>query len=184
MAGGFETVRAVETPVAVNAAASRWKVIGVAAAVVLAAGGAIGVTWILKPTDPRPVMHFSHRLSEESFTRGLRPVVAISRDGGQLAYVANSRIYLRTLDDPDAKPIPGTNEDPSSPFFSPDGEWVGFWSATGELKKIPIAGGTPVALTKAGNPSASRGPLTTPSSTHKTMASGKCRPTAARPHWS
>jgi eukaryotic-like serine/threonine-protein kinase len=62
------------------------------------------------------------------------------------------RLYLRNLDEADARPILGTDENPSSPFFSPDGEWIGYWSTDGALKKIRVAGGTPVELTKAGNP--------------------------------
>ena len=32
------------------------------------------------------------------------------------------------------------------------GQWIGFWSSDDALKKIRLAGGTPVTLTKAGNP--------------------------------
>ena len=39
----------------------------------------------------------------------------------------------------------------TNPFFSPDGQWVGFF-ADGQLKRIPVAGGTAVALGKATNP--------------------------------
>jgi Tol biopolymer transport system component len=37
------------------------------------------------------------------------------------------------------------------PFFSPDGRWIGFWQ-DGQLKKVAVTGGAPVALTKADNP--------------------------------
>ena len=44
--------------------------------------------------------------------------------------------------------MPGT-EGAAGPFFSPDGQRVGFW-ADGELKKAPISGGPPVALCRIG----------------------------------
>ena len=34
------------------------------------------------------------------------------------------------------------------PFFSPDGEWIAFFSL-GRLMKVRVAGGTPVTLTEA-----------------------------------
>ncbi len=151
MSGAFETVRDAGTPV-VTPRRSWSRVLATAAALILVAALAAGAVWILKPAEPRPVTRFSHRLNEEAFSRTGRPVVALSRDGRRLAYVADTQIYLRNLDEPDAKPIPGTDENPSSPFFSPDGEWVGFWSSDDALKKIRLAGGTPVTLTKAGNP--------------------------------
>jgi eukaryotic-like serine/threonine-protein kinase len=151
MAGAFETVRDAGVPVQ-SARRSKWAVPAMAAAVVLVGAIAAVAAWMLKPLEPRPVMRFAHRLGEEAFSRTGRPVVAISRDGRRLAYVANNQIYLRNLDESDARPIPGSDENPSSPFFSPDGEWLGFWSSDQSLKKIRLAGGTPVALTKAGNP--------------------------------
>ena len=39
------------------------------------------------------------------------------------------------------------NGEPYHPFFSPDGEWVGFVTAT-EMRKVPAAGGTPLTITK------------------------------------
>ena len=151
MAGAFETVRDAGIPVE-SPRRSKWTVPAMAAAVVLVGAIAAMTAWMLKPLEPRSVMRFSHRLGEETFSRAGRPLVAISRDGRRLAYVADTRLYLRNLDEPEARPIVGTDEDPSSPFFSPDGEWVGFWASEGALKKIRLAGGTPVELTKAGNP--------------------------------
>jgi hypothetical protein len=59
--------------------------------------------------------------------------------------------YLRNLDEPDAKPIPGTTRTLRHPSFP--GRSLGrFWSSDDALKKIRLAGGTPVTLTKAGNP--------------------------------
>ena len=48
------------------------------------------------------------------------------------------------MDGLEAQPIPGT-EGGTTPFFSPDGQWVGF-SAGGKLKKILLSGGAPVTL--------------------------------------
>jgi predicted Ser/Thr protein kinase len=53
----------------------------------------------------------------------------VSEDGTKLVYVAREggrgKLFLRPLDQFDVKPLPGT-EDATSPFFSPDGRWVGF----------------------------------------------------------
>ena len=53
-----------------------------------------------------------------------------------------------------ARIIPGTEEvGLTNPFFSPDGEWVGYYSALGtSLRKISIAGGAPVTIGPANNP--------------------------------
>ena len=63
------------------------------------------------------------------------------------------RLYLRTMDQLEAKPIPGT-EHGYSPFFSPDGKWVGFFTlhtqVKGELKKWSLLGGEPVTICEVG----------------------------------
>jgi serine/threonine-protein kinase len=56
-----------------------------------------------------------------------------------MVYVANSRLYSRLLDEAEATELQGT-ENAASPFFSPDGRWVGFVSQ-GRLKKVSLAGG-------------------------------------------
>jgi len=48
-----------------------------------------------------------------------------------------SQIYLRPMDSLEATPIPGT-ENGANPFFSPDGQWIGFF-AGGKLRKFPSA---------------------------------------------
>lgn len=86
-----------------------------------------------------------------------RPVLAISPDGTNVVFNANNQLYLKRLDAIESVPIPGTQgTGVTTPFFSADGRWVGFFSvATRELKKIPVGGGAAVTicLPPAGSPS-------------------------------
>jgi serine/threonine-protein kinase len=72
--------------------------------------------------------------------------VAISPDGTRLAYVSgpSSTLFTRRLDQPDATEFQGI-QGVANPFFSPDGQWIGFVAAN-KLSKISIEGGTPVVL--------------------------------------
>ncbi len=105
-------------------------------------------------TEPpaQTITRFSLTLSPgDSLTNTGRHVVALSPDGTRLVYVANQQLYLRELNQLEAAPIRGTDMTPTTPFFSPDGQWVGFW-AGGQLKKIAVTGGAPITLCEAGNP--------------------------------
>jgi serine/threonine protein kinase len=79
---------------------------------------------------------------------GPLPVVAISPDGERLALEASIgsgwRLYLRSLDSTEPAQVPGT-EDSNSPFFSPDGQWLGFYGP-GKLRKVSVQGGAPITL--------------------------------------
>ena len=124
------------------------------ATIVLATIVAVIATWNLRPTEPRPVARFYHELPDgQAFSRIGRPLVAVSPDGSQIVYVANLQLHLRKLDEMEARPIQGTDEDPDNPFFSPGGEWVGYWSASdSQLKKISTIGGASVTVCDASNP--------------------------------
>ena len=80
--------------------------------------------------------------------------VALSPDGKTLVFAGNThgkvQLYLRPLDRFESQPLPGT-DDAASPFFSPDGRWVGFF-ADGKLKKVSLDGGAPVPVTEAFTP--------------------------------
>lgn len=79
--------------------------------------------------------------------------MAVAPDGRHFVYNATAGLFLRSMDELDARLIQGTEEILSNPFFSPDGQWIGFFSfGDSQLKKIPVAGGTAVALCKATNP--------------------------------
>ncbi len=68
----------------------------------------------------------------------------LSPDGYKLVYAGGGRLNLRIMDELEAKPIPGT-EGAGSPFFSPDGQWIGF-EARGTLQKVFVGGGAPVTI--------------------------------------
>jgi hypothetical protein len=77
--------------------------------------------------------------------------LAVSPDGTQFVYSTSEGLYIRSEDELEARLIPGTDDNPQSPFFSPDGQWIGYWSqADNQLKKIAIRGGTPVTLCDVG----------------------------------
>jgi len=69
--------------------------------------------------------------------------VAISADGARVAYASQTRLWIRRMSEPRAVAVDTSG--PMNPFFSPNGEWVGFFELTG-LVKVPSAGGTPVLL--------------------------------------
>jgi serine/threonine-protein kinase len=76
--------------------------------------------------------------------------IALSPDGRKLAYISTdgiiSRLYVRHLDQLEASPMPGT-EGALNPFFSSDGEWVGF-AANGVLYRISLTSGERATLSQ------------------------------------
>jgi serine/threonine protein kinase/Tol biopolymer transport system component len=158
----------------------RWVAVVALAAAVAAALSGIAV-WNLKSssTPPAPIARVLVGVSPaDRIARALpfpdarpfRTAIALSPDGRSLAFVGGPlddqgpggfgrarQLYLRRLDRLDATLIPGT-EAAESPFFSPDGRWVGFWQmlqgygGLGELKKIPLDGGPVVTLARTSQP--------------------------------
>jgi serine/threonine-protein kinase len=129
-----------------------WAVAVLATALVVAAG----IAW--KATRPRPLLPLIRLTSElgSALTTTLpagRPL-NISPDGTRLALVVRTasgkqQLGTRLLQQSQVNLLSGT-ENASGPFFSPDGEWIGF-SADGKLKKISVAGGAPITLCEAPN---------------------------------
>jgi eukaryotic-like serine/threonine-protein kinase len=75
---------------------------------------------------------------------------AISPDGQRIVLRARgggrSQLFLRELSGFETRPLPGT-EAARTPFFSPDGQWIGFWRAEDRiLRKVSVAGGSPIEL--------------------------------------
>ncbi|MBA2290896.1 MAG: protein kinase [Gemmatimonadales bacterium] len=78
--------------------------------------------------------------------------MAIAPDGSSIIFsdsVGGRPQLMRKLRDQAVPtPLAGT-ERGVSPFFSPDGEWIGFLTTDGRLKKIPVEGGSPITLSDA-----------------------------------
>jgi Tol biopolymer transport system component len=122
----------------------------VAVAVVLTAIIAGLAVWKLRPAEPRQVMRFDYELPEgqqfSTTTSGMF-TLAVSPDGKQFVYPTPKGLYLRSVNELTAKLISGTEGDTQQPFFSPDGQWIGYLSNDDHaLKKIAINGGAPVTL--------------------------------------
>jgi serine/threonine-protein kinase len=108
---------------------------------------AVVAVWKPKPTEPRQVMRSEYIVPEDQQLGSQAPTLAVSPDGKQFVYSTPKGLYVRSLDEFDAKLIIGTETNPVNPFFSPDGKWVGYYSlADNKLKKIAISGGAPVTL--------------------------------------
>jgi serine/threonine-protein kinase len=89
---------------------------------------------------------------DASLDTSLGAAAQLSPDGARLALVATGgdqkrRIYVRSLDQLQATALPGT-ENARDIFFSPDGQWIGFF-ADGQLKKISVQGGVAIPLCDA-----------------------------------
>ena len=108
--------------------------------------------WTLRPAPAGSSQQVSRSViplgANEQLAATDNPMVALSPDGTYLAYVASAgvvqQLYLRRMDVGEARPIAGT-EGASDPFFSPDGEWIGFF-ASSSLKKVSINGGAALRL--------------------------------------
>ena len=126
----------------------RWVAVSALAclvAVVIAAFAA----WILRPATPKPVTRFAISLPPGQ-RLDLSRAMAISPDGTRLVYCAGpsnlrTQLYIREMDGLEARPISGT-EGAHYPFFSPDGQWIGFGESGGKLMKVSLSGGAPVSL--------------------------------------
>jgi serine/threonine protein kinase/Tol biopolymer transport system component len=134
--------------------ASRWTPgrlgLGLALLATAAVAGVVG--WMVKPASAPAVAQSIVRLvivppPHEPLILD-RPAIAISQDGRMVAYVAgrgdSQRIYLREIDQFKETPIPGA-EGGFAPFFSPDGQWLGFF-ADRRLKKVLLSGGQPISI--------------------------------------
>jgi len=121
------------------------RLIPLAAGMVLAAALSGIAVWEWKPSSALTVARFTITLPADQQLGFVNRSIAISPDGTQIVYVANGRLYLRSISESEAKPILGTDDTigPSSPVFSPDGRSIAFLTLSDlTLKSIPIIGGT------------------------------------------
>jgi serine/threonine protein kinase len=132
-----------------------WSVIAVVTALV--AGLAVGAAavWRLRPVQApsasAPATRFVVATPPEAPFRasGSQPGIAISPDGSRIVYPTGSpdaplqggQLWIRDLDRDEPTLLQGAKE-ATGPFFSPDGQWVGYNDLSdGTLKRIPVDGG-------------------------------------------
>ena len=125
-------------------------------AVAVATGFAVW-TWTLGAPGPPPrVVRFTVTPSGTAALvtgGGQPPALAISPDATRLAYrgLDGMQIFVRAFDElePTALLEPtslkGASSGADSLFFSPDGQWIGFFDG-GTLKKVAVTGGQPVTV--------------------------------------
>jgi predicted Ser/Thr protein kinase len=137
-----------------------WSRLGMIASVVAVVAVLVAVAGWWYATRPAPLRSLV-RLNAEiaadirlARTRG-GAVLALAPDGSRLAVTlrgadGNVRLNTRLLYQSQFTALAGT-ENALSPFFSPDGEWIGFF-ADGKLRKISVQGGAAVTLCDAPDP--------------------------------
>jgi len=146
---------AVPPPPQARGVAERITVAGWIAAGVLASALAVVLwaPWRAAKQADRPLIRLSVDLGPEAVA-GPRTTAVLSPDGTRMVYLIRTAaggplplLALRQLDQANFTPLNGT-QGGADPFFSPDGQWIGFF-ADGKLKKVAVQGGAPVSLCDA-----------------------------------
>ena len=115
-----------------------WAMAGVLSLIMLAAG------WMLHRPPAAPVLRSALVLPPKLRLDTINSSVALSPDGKRVVIAASGadgkqQLYLRSLDALAVQPMAGT-EEATYPFWSPDGEYIGFLTP-GKLKKVTVASG-------------------------------------------
>ncbi len=139
---------------------NNWKKLLILGTVCLFLGICLGAVAILsqRQTNEPPILPIKRFViypeTSFEFEALWHCALALSPDGKRLAYVEEGtdgrrKIYVRELSEFKARALPGT-EGAISPFFSPDGEWIGYVDHHQRmLKKVALKGGEPITLADA-----------------------------------
>jgi Tol biopolymer transport system component len=105
-----------------------------------------------KPAPAVPPMRFEIASPNNA---KLSSAPAISPDGRNLAFLATgednvSRLWVQSLDNPESRPLQGTEDAAGFPFWSPDSRYIVFQTPR-KLQRIEAAGGTPLTLCDLGS---------------------------------
>ena len=138
-----------------------WTVAGVAV-VALMTALVMWLPWRATTTPRVSRLAMATSGSSALSVNGLDRDVAVSPDGTHIVYVGNNttQLFVRALDA--LEPVAIASGGARGPFVSPDGQWVGFFSAT-VLRKVAMTGGP--AVTIATVDGASRGATWAPDGT-------------------
>ncbi|MEE8478228.1 MAG: hypothetical protein V3S19_07640, partial [Gemmatimonadales bacterium] len=140
--------------VGVGPATGPWKRLSIATTGLATLFAIVALWGWLRPIA-KPVTRVAVALpEEEALQLRLGPAIALSPDGSRMVYIgpgeSGVQLWLRNRDQLHARPLPGT-EGAFVPYFSPDGERVGF-ATTGptSLKIVSLGGEPPITLADSG----------------------------------
>jgi serine/threonine protein kinase len=115
-----------------------------AGALAVALGVALWAPWRVEKEVERPLRRLDVDLGEDVSLPPPQPTgseIAISPDGTRLVYVSGTfpeaNLFIRRLDQAQATELPGTKGG-DNPFFSPDGQWVGFATVDNKMMKVSV----------------------------------------------
>jgi Tol biopolymer transport system component len=157
-----DPIAADSTAVLVPSAGARWRRAGPwIAALIAACALTAAVTWMLTRSETLPPrdLHVTAGLGNGlTMTPWHGATAVLSPDGSMLAFVGRKdgtgipQLYVRRLDQLQARALAGT-ENADSPFFSVDGQRLGFFTVpfNGKLNVVPVSGGAVTPLADAGD---------------------------------
>ncbi len=78
--------------------------------------------------------------------------LAVSPDGAQVVFAGDNQLWVHHLENNETRPVDGVvTGAPTFPFWSPDGQWIGYFF-NDKLRKVPATGGIPVVICDAVGP--------------------------------
>jgi Tol biopolymer transport system component len=142
---------AVEQPAVSQGKSTRVAWPAIAAVLLLGAGVSTYQWWRATRPIERPIARFNVDLGPDA-VRAPRATVSLSPDGTRIVFVGRApdgtrQLYTRRLDQPTATALTGTTFGLSlaGPFFSPQGDWIGFITGNA-IRKVSPQGGSVVQV--------------------------------------
>ena len=123
----------------------------------LVGGGA--AAWLWARERAAPVPRTARFVLGQPNAGSVGGAPALTPDGGSVIMAGvgeGDELVVRGLDDLTARPLAGT-AGARNPFVSPDGRWVGFTMANGELQRVPLDGAAPARTLATGGTPAAQG---------------------------
>jgi len=125
------------------------------AGTLITAVAALAAWWALHGREPAPMPVVRFEVRSPSVLDGDGVPFALSPDGSRLVYVArdtssSTTLVLRDIGVEQPTPVAGTRG-AAQPFFSPDGQSIGFLQGN-TLRKVPASGGAAITICDVDGP--------------------------------